>query len=400
MRRVIILMMDSFGIGSTEDAYKFGDKGSNTYANILKAYLQKYKKAPHIPNLNKLGLSKIAYEASGEDILKEYIKEPKNGHGYAKEISSGKDTLSGHWELSGVPVFFEWGSFKEKTNSFPSDLLNKIYKRCNIQGSIGNCHASGTEIIKKLGNEHLKTKKPIFYTSSDSVFQVACHESLFTTEEIHKICEKIKQELKEINIARVIARPFTGDNPNNFARTANRKDFASKPFATTVFELLEKNKGLVHGVGKIHDIYAGKGITNKHKAHGLKDLFDKTFEITNKKEDNSIIFTNFVDFDSEYGHRRDPIGYAKALEYFDERLGSFLEIIDEDDLLIITADHGCDPTWEGVNHTREYIPILTKCESISGNIGCRDTFADIGQTIAAYFKLPKLKYGESFLNKE
>ena len=398
MKRVIILMLDSFGIGAAADAENFGDKGSNTYANILKTFLKIKKRHLKTPHLNYLGLSNAAFEASGANILKQNISDPENTYGYAAEISSGKDTLSGHWELSGVPVFFKWGTFEKEEDSFPEDLLKKIYEKYNITGSIGNCHASGTEILKQLGEEHLRTNKPIFYTSKDSVFQVACHEEKFGLEKLYKLCSDIKKELEPLNIARVIARPFAGTNKENFFRTENRKDFATKPISTNVFELVEQQQGVVHGVGKIHDIYAGAGITHKHKAANIEEMFDKTFELTHKKEDNSVIFTNFVDFDSLYGHRRDPIGYGEALEYFDQRLGDFLKIIEDDDLLIITADHGCDPTWHGVNHTREYVPILVKCSlTQQGNIGHRMSFADIGQTISAYFGLEKLKYGKSFL---
>ncbi len=406
MKRVFIMVLDSFGIGSTPDAEKFGDAGANTLGHIAEAcwrgQANQGRQGPlFLPNLNRLGLGKACQGASGQfplgldkdaDVIAAYA--------YAKELSSGKDTPSGHWEIAGVPVLFDWGYFHDKDNSFPSVLLEKIMQRANLSGTLGNCHASGTEILERLGAVHQTTAQPIFYTSADSVFQIACHEDTFGLERLYTLCEIVREELIDggYNIGRVIARPFTGTN-GFFVRTGNRRDYAVEPPATTVLEkLVNEKKGQVVSVGKIADIYAQVGITKKVKATGLEALFEATLREMQAAHDQTIVFTNFVDFDSQYGHRRDVAGYAAALEAFDRRLPEMLKCVQESDLLIITADHGCDPTWPGTDHTREYIPILLYGPTVPPqDLGERDTFADIGQTIADYLGLSPMNYGENLL---
>jgi phosphopentomutase len=267
-----------------------------------------------------------------------------------------------------------------------------------VPGVIGNCHASGTEIIKDLGVEHMRTGKPIVYTSADSVFQVACHEGTFGLDRLYEFCEIARELVDEYKVGRVIARPFVGDAPENFERTGNRRDLTTPPPAKTVLDKLVEAGGSVIGIGKIPDIYAHQGITAKVKATGNAALFDATLEALADAPDHSIVFTNFVDFDMLYGHRRDVEGYAAALEYFDSRLPELFALMRKDDLLVITADHGCDPTWRGTDHTREHIPVIACGGGLeAGSIGRRSSFADIGQTLAAYFGLDAMDYGESFL---
>lgn len=406
MKRTIILLLDSLGIGASADADKFGDVGANTLGAIAKACAagsannDKRQGPLNLPNLSALGLGKACELSSGyfpEGLMLDAAINA--AYGYGKEISSGKDTPSGHWEIAGVPVLFEWGYFKDKQNSFPKALTDKILARAGLSDYLGNCHSSGTEILDKLGEQHMQTGLPIFYTSADSVFQIACHEETFGLERLLELCEIAREELEGYNIGRVIARPFVGKGAGKFVRTGNRHDISLPPPATTVLQkLVEEKQGDVISIGKIADIYADCGITKKIKASGLEQLTDATIKAIKEAGDNSLVFTNFVDFDSHYGHRRDVAGYAAALEYFDRRLPEILANITPDDLLIITADHGCDPTWQGSDHTREHIPILMQHRALlAGTIGGRETFADIGQTIATYFQLTPMPYGKSVL---
>ncbi|MBE1277379.1 phosphopentomutase [Enterovibrio baiacu] len=406
MKRAIILVLDSFGIGASEDAVKFGDVGADTLGSIAKACAageanNDDRQGPlTLPNLTRLGLGKAGEESSGTfpagldpnaDIIGAY--------GHAKELSSGKDTPSGHWEIAGVPVLFDWGYFTDKENSFPKELTDRILARAGLSGFLGNCHASGTEVLDALGEEHMKTGLPIFYTSADSVFQIACHEDTFGLDRLLELCQIAREELEDYNIGRVIARPFVGPGKGQFERTGNRRDLSVEPPAATVLQkLVEEKSGNVISIGKIADIYAHVGITQKVKATGLEALFDATKDAITAAGDNSIVFTNFVDFDSHYGHRRNVAGYAAALEYFDKRLPEIIEMLDENDLLILTADHGCDPTWPGSDHTREHIPVLVYGKKVpAGSLGRRETFADIGQTLAQYFGTSDMEYGKSFL---
>lgn len=403
MKRAIILMLDSLGIGASADADKFGDAGADTFGHIAKTCAEGHAESGrtgplNLPNLSALGLVDASKESTGKFPKGMDTSIPVTGaYGFAKELSSGKDTPSGHWEIAGVPVLFDWGYFPEKTNSFPKALLDKLITRANLPGLLGNCHASGTTIIADLGEEHKQTGKPIVYTSADSVFQIACHEESFGIERLYELCQVARELLNEYNIGRVIARPFTGVDASSFERTGNRRDYVVDPPASTVLDKLTQAGGDVISVGKIADIYAHQGITQKHKATGLAELFDKTIDVVKGAGDNSIVFTNFVDFDSSYGHRRDITGYAKALEYFDARLPELQACLQDDDLLILTADHGCDPTFPGSDHTREHIPVLFSGPNVkSVCLGARKSFADIGQTLADYFGLSPMDYGQSF----
>ncbi|TAJ03838.1 phosphopentomutase [Pectobacterium versatile] len=407
MKRAYIMVLDSFGIGSSADAERFGDVGSDTLGHIAQACAagtaDKGRSGKlHLPNLSRLGLGKAAEASTGTfppgldentDIIGAYA--------HASEISSGKDTPSGHWEIAGVPVLFDWGYFKDEENSFPQELLDKLVKRANLPGYLGNCHSSGTVILDQLAEEHMKTGKPIFYTSADSVFQIACHEETFGLDKLYELCEIAREELTEgdYNIGRVIARPFIGDKPGNFERTGNRHDLAVEPPAPTILKkMVDEKGGEVVSVGKIADIYAQVGITKKVKATGIDALFDATLKEMDSAGDNTIVFTNFVDFDSAYGHRRDIPGYAAALELFDRRLPEMLSRVKGDDILILTADHGCDPSWHGTDHTRENVPVLIYGPNVKpGSYGHRETFADIGQTVATYFGLSPMDYGKSIL---
>lgn len=391
--------MDSFGIGATDDAERFGDVGANTFASIARVRAESDAGPLKLPNLARLGLFHAGQESSGEfaagadpDI------EIIGSYGYATELSSGKDTPSGHWEIAGVPVLFEWGYFKKLTDTFPQNLLDKLVERADLPGYLGNCHASGTTIIAKLGDEHVRSGKLIFYTSADSVFQIACHEESFGLQRLYDLCDIARELVDQYDIGRIIARPFIGDGPDSYVRTGNRRDLTTPPPAPTVLDKLVEAGGDVVSIGKIADIYAHQGITKKVKANGNAALFDATLKAIDETQDNAIIFTNFVDFDMLYGHRRDVQGYATALEYFDQRLPEILNKLKSDDLLIITADHGCDPTWPGSDHTREHIPVIALGAGLKpGSLGKRDTFADIGQSIATHFGLSPMDYGTSFL---
>ena len=351
-----------------------------------------------------LGLFHAHRDATGSVAEGVSLPEQLNGaYAHAKEISSGKDTPSGHWEIAGVPVRFDWGYFLDKTNSFPLELLDAIVQEADLTGVIGNCHASGTEIIARLGEEHIATGKPIAYTSADSVFQIAAHEEHFGLERLYALCETVRELLEPYNIGRVIARPFIGDDRESFARTGNRRDYSVEPPSPTVLQKLAEAGGEVVSIGKIADIYAHCGITHKVKASGHDALMEATLaEVARTANETSdrptMIMTNFVDFDSVYGHRRDVPGYAAALEHFDARLPELLAALNDDDLLLLTADHGCDPSWEGTEHTREYVPIMVRGAGFApGPLGERGTFADIGQTLADFFAVDAMADGESFL---
>lgn len=398
MSRAIILVMDSCGIGATDDAHKFGDVGANTLGSV--ASYRAANGAPlKLPNLARLGLLHAAQESAGSwpeecatniDLIGAY--------GFAAELSSGKDTPSGHWEIAGVPVLFDWGYFTDKIDTFPADLLDDLIERGGLPGVLGNCHASGTTIIADLGQQHMATGKPIVYASADSVFQIACHEVSFGLQRLYDLCDIARELVDEHNIGRVIARPFIGDKSSDFIRTGNRRDLTVLPPAKTLLDKLADSGGEVVSVGKISDIYAHQGITKKVKATGNAALFDATLEAMRQATDRSIVFTNFVDFDMLYGHRRDPGGYAEALEYFDHRLPELMDIMTGDDILVICADHGCDPAWPGSDHTREHIPVLVYGNGVTPrSLGKRDSFADIGQSLAEYFHLSPMDYGESFL---
>ncbi|MBB5019174.1 phosphopentomutase [Chitinivorax tropicus] len=402
--RVIFLIMDSLGIGATPDAHRFGDQGANTLGHIA-AWCAEGKadvgrQGPlRIPHLEQLGIGLACQAASGA-LPAGLSASPAliGAYAAAREQSSGKDTPSGHWELAGVPVLSDWGYFDKPTDTFPPALLDALVKRAGLPGYLGNCHASGTTILEELGEAHMATGKPIFYTSADSVFQIACHEDTFGLDRLYALCEIAREEVDRYNICRVIARPFVGQDAKHFKRTGNRHDLAVPPPAPTVLQKLAEAGGQVVSIGKIADIFAQVGITQTIKATGLDALWDATLAAMQQTPDHSIIMTNFVDFDQNYGHRRDVAGYANGLEYFDSRLPACLTSLREDDVLILSADHGCDPTWPGSDHTREHVPVLIHGKQIpTGSLGIRNTFADVGQSIAQWFDLAPFTDGHAML---
>ncbi len=371
-KRVIILVLDSVGIGNAPDAEKFGDAGTNTLVNMSKAVPDGLK----IPNLQSLGLGNILPD---EIIGCPAIKNPIGSYGRLIEKSDGKDTTIGHWEMIGIVTKIPFPVFPD---GFPVHFMNKWKKEVGVDGWLWNKPASGTEIIDRFGEEHLKTGLPIVYTSADSVFQIAAHENekYFGLDKLYKICEKTRKMLDSQRVGRVIARPFVGKSKNEFQRTSNRHDYSLKPQEPNFLTKIKKNGLHVLGIGKINDIFAGSGITESKRTISNKDGMNviinklKTFE-------KGLIFVNLVEFDMLYGHRRDAAGYANCLSEFDVLLATFLKKITKDDLLIITADHGLDPTYKGTDHTREMVPILTYSPSCnSKNLGTINGFDYVGKT--------------------
>ena len=404
MGNVVILLLDSFGIGASLDAADYGDEGSDTFGHIVEycyqdlANKEGLRHGPlKIPNLIRLGLARAAIASRGEKLPGIDDIEPSGLYGYAITKSRGKDTPSGHWELAGIIREIPWGIFPNIENCFPNELLEKIYQAADIEGTLANCHAGGITVIDDFGQEHLNTKKPIFYTSEDSVLQIAAHEEVFGLEKLYNLCEIVKHAVEPYNIGRVIARPFIGE-PGKFKRTSHRKDYSKTP-SNTLLNIAKDEGYDVMAVGKVSDIFANSGITTSIQAYGNMALVDATIKAIKEAKGNSIIFTNISDFDTEYGHRRDVAGYANALEEFDQRLPEIESILGENDCAIITADHGCDPSFKGAGHTKEHLPVLMFGPGIKpGFIGRRETLADIGQTIASSLKLTPLEVGVSFID--
>lgn len=383
MSRVIWMVIDSVGIGALPDSEKFGDVNVNTLGNIVKAY-----KDIQLPNMIKLGLSNI----DGIDSL-DSIDNSIGSFGRASEVSKGKDTTTGHWEMTGVLVETP---FKTYENGFPKEIIDEFERKTNRK-VIGNKPASGTTILDELGEQQMKTGEVIVYTSADSVFQIAAHEEIIPLEELYKMCEIAREIMMGENaVARIIARPFVG-KPGAFERTSNRRDYSLSPFEDTVLDTIKKSNLDVIGVGKIEDIFNKQGITEAIHTKDNMDGVDQTINYM-KKENKGLIFTNLVDFDSKYGHRRDVEGYKKALEEFDSRIPEIIDNMKDDDILIINADHGNDPTYKGTDHTREYIPVLVYGKNINKgyNLGTRKSFADIGATVADILNVDLPKHGESF----
>lgn len=406
MARAFLLLLDSFGVGGAPDAEAYGDLGSNTLGHIAEfcaagaADRAGLRAGPlKLPNMSALGLLNIAHLASGERPAGMELPERIYGlHGCASEVSKGKDTPSGHWEIAGTPVQFDWGYFPTEGDAFSPELVAAICAEGGVPGILGNCHASGTDIIARFGAEHIKTGKPICYTSSDSVFQIAAHEEHFGLERLITFCQTVRKLVDPLNIGRVIARPFTGETPTTFERTGNRRDFSVLPPEPTLLDRLVEKDRKVLAIGKIGDIYAHQGVSRVIKANGNEALMDATLQAMDEAEDGDLVFTNFVDFDMHYGHRRDVAGYAAALESFDVRLPEIHRKMQPGDLAIITADHGCDPTWRGTDHTRERVPIMAFGPGIrERSIGIRPTFADIGESIAAHLNIPTGRHGRSFM---
>ncbi len=392
MARALLVVLDSLGIGAAPDAARFGDAGADTFGHILQAC------APRLPHLRALGLHAAHACAHGRIPGADARPAPEAVWAVLCERSTGKDTTSGHWEMCGVPVAFEWGYFTAHADSFPAALLDALCARAGLPGVLGNCRASGTEIIERLGAEHIASGKPIVYTSADSVFQIAAHETHFGLERLYETCRIARDLVDDYRIARVIARPFVGEDAAGFRRTGHRHDYAVPPVAPTLLDALVEAGRTVLAIGKVSDIFAGQGITRAIPASGLDALLDATETTFATAPDGSLVFVNLVDFDSEYGHRRDVAGYAAALERFDARLPALLRSARDGDLILFTADHGNDPTWPGTDHTREQVPILVFSPSLSqGEIGIRPTFADIGESIARWLGLAPGRHGKSFL---
>jgi phosphopentomutase len=400
-RRAIILVLDSFGIGATADAVQFGDAGSDTLGHIAEACAEGradrngVRAGPlRVPNLARWGLGRAAGISRGAIPPGLETDRIEGAYGCAAEQSKGKDTPSGHWEMAGCPVPFDWGYFPRHRPCFPADLVQQLVTEFQLPGILGDCHASGTEIIAELGEEHVRTGKPICYTSADSVFQIAAHERHFGLERLYRLCERAKELLQPLNIGRVIARPFVGESGTNFRRTANRRDYTTPPPAETLLDRVSASGAEVWSIGKIADIFAHRGITHKLKAEDNAALFDRTLDAVDDAKDRALVFANFVDFDMLYGHRRDVIGYAAALEAFDRRLPELEARLRPGDLVLATADHGCDPTWPGTDHTREHVPVLFFGPGVPASpLGKRRSFADMGQTIARHLGLSPLGHG-------
>ena len=388
INRVIIIVLDSFGVGELPDANNYGDVGSNTLENIYNHYELR------VPNMKKMGL----YNIDGVNIP-EKENNVIGAFGKAIEQSKGKNSPVGHWEIAGFVKEKAFATFPE---GFPQDLLDKIIERSDIEGFICNEKGSGTYFLEKYGEEAMRTGKPIVYTSADSVFQIAAHEDVMPVEKLHELCKIARDVIDEFgyNIGTVIARPYVGDKAENFKRTYNRKDFEAQDFGKTMLDVLKENGKDVIAIGKIEDLFTGRGITKAIHTSGNADGIEKTIEEI-KNVSNGLIFTNLVDFDMLYGHRNNVEGYGEALEYFDNKLPEIMENMKDDDILIITADHGCDPYTPSTDHSREYIPILVYGKEIKDNVNLhtRETFADISATVLEIFGQEKLNYGTSFLNE-
>ena len=405
MARAIVLMLDSLGIGASADAHRFGDAGSDTFGHIAEFFVGGditfggAAQGPlQIPNFCTLGLVHAAAASRGIWPAGMPQVNPQGAWGYAVERSAGKDTPSGHWEMAGVPVLTDWGYFPDATPCFPSELTGALIQKAKLPGILGNSHASGTSIIEELGEIHITTGKPICYTSADSVFQIAAHEIHFGLDRLYAVCDIARELVDRWHIGRVIARPFVGEKPSEFSRTANRRDYTTPPPSPTLLDKLKDAGGEVIAIGKVSDIYAGQGVTQTVKASGNMALFDATIAAMRGANDCSLIFTNFVDFDMLYGHRRDVAGYAAALEALDQRLPELLAELVSGDLVIATADHGCDPTAPGHDHTREHVPVLAFGPGVVPvDLGARTSFADMGQTLAEHLRLTPLDSGQSFL---
>jgi len=391
MPRAFLIVIDSVGIGGAPDADEFfngdlPDTGANTVAHIAR------DAGLTVPTLDALGLGAAVKLASGEDAVG-LGADPTGAWGAATEVSRGKDTPSGHWELAGVPVPWEWHVFPDADPAFPDDLTALICKLAGTDGILGNRHASGTVVIEEEGEAHLKTGWPICYTSADSVLQIAAHEEAFGLERLLTLCKDLAPTLHAMKVGRVIARPFLGE-VGNFSRTGHRKDFAIAPPSPTICDYVHEAGRKVHAVGKIGDIFSMRGIDDLRKGRDA-DLMQHVSDLVEEADDGAFVFANLVEFDSEYGHRRDPVGYGKHLEWFDAALADLLPKLRSDDLLIVTADHGNDPTWAGTDHTRERVPVLVHGVGAKalGQIG----FVDVAASIAVHLNVPYAGQGKSFL---
>ena len=402
MTRAFLIVMDSVGAGGAPDADTFfngdvPDTGACTLGHIATACAEgraeEGRSGPlRMPNLDALGLGAAVRLASGAE-MPGFTATPAGRWGAATEVSRGKDTPSGHWELAGVPVPWDWHYFPDTVPAFPQDLLDEVARLCGAGGTLGNCHASGVPIIEEHCAEHMRTGWPICYTSADSVFQIACHEESFGLDRLLQLCQDIAPRLHAMKVGRVIARPFIG-GPGNFRRTANRHDYAIEPPSPTLCDWIHAAGRKVHGIGKIGDIFSMRGIDDVRKGADAV-LFEHLMASARDAEDGSLTFANFVEFDTLYGHRRDVSGYARALEWFDGQVAGFLAALRPGDLAIFTADHGNDPTWVGTDHTRERVPVVIAGAG-AGGLG-HIAFTDVAATVAAHLGVPPQGPGRSVL---
>lgn len=404
MTRAFLIVMDSVGCGGAPDADKFfndktvPDTGANTLAHIAQACAEgradEGRTGPlKLPHLDALGLG-AAVRASSGDEMPGFDAEPTGLWGAAQEVSAGKDTPTGHWEIAGVPVPWEWGYFPDTQPAFPTDITAEICRLAGVDGILGDKHASGTAVLEELGPEHMHSGWPIVYTSVDSVLQIAAHEEVFGLERLVKLCEDLAPMVHKLNVGRVIARPFLGNEADGFKRTVNRRDFAITPPEPTLCDWVGAEGGRVHAIGKIGDIFAHRGIDTLKKGADV-DLMEHLINSFDSAEDGDLVFANFVEFDSKFGHRRDISGYARALEWFDSQLPRVFAKMRDGDLILFTADHGNDPSWVGTDHTRERVPV------IGAGLGLQEIgicgFSDIGASVAAHLGLGPRGAGRSFL---
>jgi phosphopentomutase len=405
MTRAILIVLDSVGCGGAEDAAAYGDEGSDTLGHIAQACAEGrgdrdgLRSGPlHIPNLARLGLSHACEASTGKPLAGvARLEAPQGQYGYGVEVSQGKDTPSGHWEIAGCPVPFKWGYFTALENTFPPDLVAAIIREGALPGILGNKHASGTAVIDELAEEHIATGKPICYTSVDSVLQIAAHEEHFGLERLYALCRTVRVLVDPLRIGRVIARPFVGTRETGFTRTGNRKDFAIPPPGETILDRLVAQGRPVVTVGKIGDIFAHRNTGEEIKPFGNAAMFAAALEAFERLPDGGFCFVNLVDFDTEYGHRRDIPGYAAALEAFDRALPKLEALLRPGDLAIITADHGNDPSWPGSDHTREHVPILAFGPDVpAGLLGRRESFADIAATLGSWLRIGAIGPGRAW----
>ncbi len=386
MNNFFLIIIDGVGIGELPDAKKYGDEGSNTLCNTAS-----FIGGLDLPNLAGLGLGNIANILGVQP-----TSNPLASFGKLKEISNGKDSTTGHWELAGLNIQEEFSYFP---NGFPQKIIDDFLSLTKCEGVLGNKTASGTEIIKELGDQHIKTGFPIVYTSADSVFQIAAHENIIPIDKLYEVCEITRNKVLKppLNVGRVIARPFIGES-GKFLRTTNRKDFSLDPPGDTILDILFKNNINTSAIGKVNDLFNYRGIKLRLKTRSNAEGYNKILECC-KNQKNTFIFANLVDFDVYYGHRNDPVGFAKALKEFDDFIPSLLDSLDESDSLIITSDHGNDPTDISTDHTREYVPILYFIKNMKGiNLGMRNTFSDVGKTVADFFNIKNHLNGTSLIS--
>ncbi|NGM45209.1 phosphopentomutase [Rhodobacter sp. SGA-6-6] len=398
MARAFLIVMDSVGAGGAPDAASFGDEGACTLGHIAAecaaGRAEQGRSGPlRMPHLDALGLGEAVRLASGA-AMEGFSAVPSGLWGTVQEVSRGKDTPSGHWELAGVPVPWDWTYFPDTVPAFPPDLVAEVCRLAGTEGILGNCHASGVPIIEEHCAEHLRTGWPICYTSADSVFQIAAHEEAFGLERLLKLCADLAPWLHAMKVGRVIARPFIG-GPGNFKRTANRRDFAIAPPAPTLLDWVAGAGRATHGIGKIGDIFSMRGVGKLWKGKSDADLFEHLMRLGAEAEEGSLTFANFVEFDTLYGHPRDVAGYARALEWFDAAVPRFLATLRPGDLALFTADHGNDPTWSGTDHTRERVPVVGRGVGAKA-VGVRG-FVDVGASVAAHLEVAAQGPGRSFL---